>query len=365
MEDIVKNKIDTLQAIRALAFLGIFIAHSNITMFSSGGVWGVSVFLILSGFLMFYSYYDTERIDNNGIIYSLKFGINKIEKLYPLHIVTLLLAILDRYPDNGAIFKVATNAFLVQSWFPNGKIYFSLNAVSWYLSVSLFLYIMFPFILLKMRKYKGIKTAIVIIAVTFVIQMVLAFVSYMVQISITHNAGFIHWFIYIFPLSRLEDFVIGCNLGYIFMNAKKDKEISEKFYTLLELGIIIIIVIQWIAYVMLVSVPSKTDPSIYTENWWGLTGMWTLSSCTLVYVYALGKGKFSKILVNKFLLSIGNLSASAFLIHQMVYRYLNILENKFSGGGYKYINIFVCFIITIITAYVWDKYCKIIRKVKT
>lgn len=362
-----KNKIDSLQVIRALAFLGIFTSHSGITMFSAGGAWGVSVFFILSGFLMVYSYYDTDRIKECGLRSGLKFGINKVKKLYPLHIVTLLIAMpylivgcID-YPGMGRIInptvKTLTNALLVQSWFPSSGIYFSLNAVSWYLSVSLFLYIMFPFILSWLRRYKGIKTAIIIIAVTFAIQIIMAYISSLVQVNLTRDDDFIHWFAYIFPLSRLEDFVIGCNLGYIFIHSQKDhvKEAKHRGLTWLEIGIIVIIAVQWVAYVLLVNIPEKVDPSLSANHWWSLTVLWTITSCALVYVFALNQGYISKLLTNKVVLFIGNFSANAFLIHQMVYRYLNTLENKLFGDTYNYINIFVCFILTMISAYVWEK----------
>lgn len=359
-----KNRINSLQVVRAFAFLGIFASHSNITIFSPGGAWGVSVFLILSGFLMIYSYYDTDRIDSDGVIYSIKFGINKIKKLYPLHIVTMLLAmpylIIDCLEHSGmnsvldSVIKTVTNTFLIQSWFPSIDIYFSLNAVSWYLSVSLFLYIMFPFILSRIREYKGIKTAIIVIIITYVIQLVMSFCSYLIQINIIHNDRFIHWFAYIFPLSRLEDFVIGCNLGYVFIKVKKDNGISDRRYTWMEFGIIAVIAIQMIAYVLFVSIPAKTEPSVSAENWWGVASMWTLSSCALVFLFAFNKGNISRILTNKALLFIGNLSANAFLIHQIVYRYLNTFERKLLGDTFMWINLFACLIITIVCSYAWE-----------
>ena len=75
-----KQKIDSLQAIRAIAFLAILFSHSNISIFFPGGSWGVTVFLLLSGFLMYYSYGSSDRIKEKGLYYSLKFGIKKIKK---------------------------------------------------------------------------------------------------------------------------------------------------------------------------------------------------------------------------------------------------------------------------------------------
>lgn len=48
-----KTKIQTLQSLRGLAFMGIFFSHLG---FAKLGAWSVSVFFILSGFVMYYSY---------------------------------------------------------------------------------------------------------------------------------------------------------------------------------------------------------------------------------------------------------------------------------------------------------------------
>ena len=314
---------------------------------------------------MFCSYGDTDRIKDNGVLYSIRFGIGKIKKLYPLHIITMLLAMpylvyaYLNYSGVGKIlnptFKTLFNISLLQSWIPNSGFYFSLNAVSWYLSVSLFLYVTFPFILSLMKKYNGIKTAVTVIVCVLVLQVVMAFFSYHVQVDLLHSDNFVHWFVYIFPVSRLEDFVIGCNLGYIFKNANNNKEPNSKLYSFMEMGVIAIIIVQWAVYVLMISIPAKADPAIRSRNWWGLTVFWTVTSCSLVYLFAIDRGRISKILANKLLVFIGNMSANAFLIHQMVYRYLDSLERKMLGNSNEYINIVACFLITMISAYIWEK----------
>ena len=50
-----KQKLISLQGVRGIAFLGVFLYHASII---ETGPWGVSVFVILSGFLMTYNYYD-------------------------------------------------------------------------------------------------------------------------------------------------------------------------------------------------------------------------------------------------------------------------------------------------------------------
>lgn len=356
------NRIDSLQGIRAIAFLGIFLFHSGAAVFAAGGTWGVSVFLVLSGFLMVYSYYDSERIDQHGFFYSIRFGIKKIMRLYPLHIAMLLLALpllilkdqglplTERILDPAGKFVIDTA--LLQSWVPDNDIYFSLNGVSWYLSTALFLYMMFPLILFFIKKYRGIKTAVIVILITFGLQILLAFAAYLVQRNLIPKDDLIHWFVYIFPLSRLEDFVIGCNLGYLFLQRKKTNGNGKKQGNLLEFSVIILTVIEWILYVCLIGIPAK---ALSAENWAGLTVIWTMTSCALVYVFALQKGILSRLLKSRPFVFLGNLSDSCFLIHLMVYTYLMVFEDILFGKTAIVVNIILAFFITIAGSCLWKK----------
>lgn len=148
--------IESLQTVRALAFLGIFASHCGVTKL---GNWGVSVFFILSGFLMVYSYYNKPL--NTSFKSCLAFSLKKIKKLYPLHILMMLTAlvfvahslILDYSVKRVILYlgQTVLNVLLLQTWVPSESVYFSLNGVAWYLSVCLFIYACFPPILKRVR----------------------------------------------------------------------------------------------------------------------------------------------------------------------------------------------------------------------
>lgn len=167
--------------------------------------------------------YYYRNIDNNPVAFSVR----KVKRLYVLHIgltifcllIKLLPMVMQHSFDHfGALsIQVILHAFLLQAWIPKSEYYFSLNSVSWYLSMSMFLYCCFPWILSRIRRYNGVKSAIDSIFICSGLMLAASvFASYSGAVS-ARDYFSRHWMTYIFPPYRLLDFVIGCNLGYIFI----------------------------------------------------------------------------------------------------------------------------------------------------
>lgn len=157
------KKIDSFQGLRAIVCVAIFISHSGLGSFGALGAWGVSVFFVLSGFLMMYNYLQREADPKFG----LRFAQKKIKSLYPLHIAMMVVAFLYLLLSHSKTTESLTkalplHALLVQIWIPNPEYYATLNGVSWYLSAITFLYFCFPIILKLFRKI-DIKSVILIL----------------------------------------------------------------------------------------------------------------------------------------------------------------------------------------------------------
>lgn len=332
------NKIESLQIVRALAFLCIFTSHCGITQL---GAAGVSIFLILSGFVMFYSYY----YKNVKISFwnNFKFSLKKIWKLYPLHIFTMIIAIFITTDVSiktltiKGIIKILANVFLIQAWIPNRFFYFSLNGVAWYLSASIFLYAMFPFILNKIKKIKSIKTSLLVIVIIYMIQILLGYISN--YIYIPHSCYFVHWFTYIFPIFRLGDFCIGCLLGFIFLHIKTNN-MNKHITTLLEIGTFLLFFIENRIYV--------NQIGYFGQESFKYTMLFLPTSILIVFLFAVNKGFISKILNCKPVLFFGNISAYTFLIHFIVIQYLGVIFPRFELAPHKGFIFIIALIITII-----------------
>ena len=310
-----KSRIQSLQALRALAFAGVFFTHRECL---PAGRWGVSVFLILSGFLMMYSYYKKDLPDN--LFFSAKFSLKKIWKLYILHALLTWLLIPYCWGDtlswppemivDSPKEKLVVNLLLLQSWYPRWTMFFSFNGASWYLSTSLFIYFCFPKILKILKKQKSEISPYLCIAIVYILQFVIGYYTSVVHYTMRHTNDLALWVTYIFPPYRLGDFIIGCNLCKIYLNNNRKESLNNKIYTLYEIITLAVVAVSLYIFIY----PFSFIPS----NWYIHTIMFTPSSIRIVYLFAKKAGLITKLLTNKFMIFIGNISPYGFLIHNAV-----------------------------------------------
>ena len=132
------RKLKSLQGLRALATIGIFLFHSGLLL---EGTFPVTFFFMLSGFMMYYTKHELNGFKdfaswNKGYVWK------KIKQFYPLHFITFVMAcFIGRVwlrPLKDTIISGVLNLLLINSFVPEYALVF--NGVSWYLGITLFLY---------------------------------------------------------------------------------------------------------------------------------------------------------------------------------------------------------------------------------
>lgn len=362
-----EKKLNQIQALRGIAFLGVFLNHTGLKWFGAAGHWGVSVFLVLSGFLMFVSYSDNDRIKRISIRDNIVFSWRKIKKLYPLHICTMVAMMLFAFVGGGRIpwklliLKVGINVAMLQEWLPIKNV--SINGVSWYLAAATLCYFIFPFALSFISKIRSQATITYIVVGIHLAQIIS---GYFLSLLPTVNGGDIflsnmsEWAIYFFPPMRVLDFLIGCCAGCLYINRDQSRSIQTNSAKI-ELFVVAEIVLANIFCVMyethITNVMGEANGSYL---WWTYSIPFTLSSAVLIYLLMNKQSPFGKMITNKITVFLGDISGVAFLIHYVVFQYMKSFICTFIsrdfydhyGGWFK---LTIGLAITIVVTLMWTK----------
>jgi peptidoglycan/LPS O-acetylase OafA/YrhL len=237
---------------RFLAALGVFIAHEVggirhgqpiahplvrwLVAFGRQGTNGVTFFFILSGFILMYNYHD--RLVHNRDSWQ-RFWIARIARIYPVYFLTFTAAILPfviheraqgwLYLLRTAVVQIA----VVQDWTVHTAIYIAAyNGPSWTISVEFFFYLMFPIVLLRVRRWSLLALTLVMLVGWLIIWLAAQMLSHDPTLS---------WWLINSPPARFVDFFTGMTLGKLFLQRSSRQRLSYQQASWAEGGLILLL----------------------------------------------------------------------------------------------------------------------------
>ncbi len=179
----------------------------------------------------------------------------------------------------------------------------------------------------------------------YVGQIIFAINSSIVHLPDILSDNYSKWVMYICPLIRCGDFYIGCCAGYAYKN-RKEHNTSKRFATVTEILSIAFIVVSNVIY-------SRRMGFIGSECF-RYSLLFTPSSVMLIYIFAMEEGVISKLLANKPLVWLGDLTAYAFLIHPIAIRFVTVVFHRFYSIILNpWIIVFWGFVVTVISTIIW------------
>lgn len=325
-----KELIRPLTALRFYAAFVVFSLHGSML---PGLEWlghphaelqgrvGVSVFFVLSGFIMTYVYYGADNwVPTRGN--AGRFLVARVARIFPLHLLTMLLCMPLGLMSSTSRIELANlpiHVLLLQEWSPIGYPGPSPNKVSWTLSVEMLFYVLTPILfagMLKAGKRKLLLLGSVFLALA---ALTVAFFTY-------HNdpEAIIH--VERAPF-RVTDYLIGI-MTFLFFQQVKTYDDRWK-QALLPMGIL------WFCGMMAMQY-YRDEPG--GNNLWMLPG-----SVMVVLGTAFRRNTKSWFLASDKMVFLGEASFTFYMVHEFMLRYGRqvLLKLEFSIPVWLYIPWFI------------------------
>jgi peptidoglycan/LPS O-acetylase OafA/YrhL len=313
------RQIPALTSLRFIAALMVMFGHTMGHFYSGfdyAGVtyaalsnlaqMGMSLFFVLSGFVISYNYTSLGSLRPAELK---RFAVARVARIYPAYIAVLLFNNWVWSWNYVTPTGLLAHLTLTQDWFMDTVGGISLisqfhNAeVTWSISAEWFCYLLFPFICFALDRIR--RPLLALVLTWFII------IAYMYGIGLAaHRISqddfkFVEWLGYYSPYIRLSEFLIGCFVFRIgaAMPAPSTGE-RRRIAPLIALGAII-----WLG-IAAVLLNSPGALSIY-----GWCGGYTLGAALLIFWCSRYGGSF---LDNRWLEMAGNASYSFYLLHTLI-----------------------------------------------
>ena len=296
--------IKSLQSLRGIFAILIFLSHYKIdgkVMMDSGGDCGVAFFIMLSGFVISAGYGD--RFKNGNISYS-KFISKRLGKIYPLHWLCFLWAVIIY--GSFSFTTAAANLALLQSWIPKSDYYFSYNAVGWYLSDTLWFYLIFPILTIW-----GFGRSRLLTVLFLFVGAIYVSTLWMIPERLANAI------IYVNPLARTFDFCLGIVLwqllsSHALINIRNRANCINCFFlkSLIEVATILLLIVLLYFY------PQANKNYVLSAYWWPI-----MATIILVFsILDIKGGIITRLLHTKVMIWFGSVSFGFFMFHVLVIR---------------------------------------------
>ena len=335
------------------------------------GYLAVSVFFILSGFVLSYNYSLQTAWSSSQLV---RFGIARFARIYPAYSVGLLLImpfvvrefLLKNFSSarlGKQIVVALLNWTLLQSWFPRTAE--SWNGPGWSLSNEAFFYCCFPFVGVALWRLSRLRSLVVAAGLIWGLALIAPLLAVSIPLSgfgdvpatsLLPNADpFWTSLVKFNPILRLPDFCIGVVLGRLYL------ELRSKHSWLLGQGYFLYV--PGLLLEILAIACGKSVPYPLFHN-----GLLTPLHALVILGFALGGGILSRLLSMQPLVFLGNSSYAMYILHNpvavlMIYfaKQVPFTEHRGLSGFVVYVLVVVC-LSALVLKFVEEQMNRLLKK---
>lgn len=326
--------LDALTGLRFFAAFGVFLYHALMHLYGRSDFWiisggAVSFFFVLSGFILTYVY--QRRLTRSGVA---MFYVTRLARIWPLHVFVLAIAFVFQYQTKYQYYpdllpKLLGHLLLVQSWVPLESWPMDFNGVAWSISTEFGFYLAFPWLLLLGRRRFAV--AYLAIAALTAVGLIL------INPSSPEKHRLVFTVVYCHPLFRLLEFASGMMVAHAYSLGwhRPLERLPAWSHGIFELGALV-----WMAWLVTLNANagfftprSGFFPHYTTAFQWISTGGWLAKGAGLapgavviIWVFAWSRGPISYLISRPFIVYLGEISYSFYLVHYIVLNQLFRLD---------------------------------------
>lgn len=328
------SRINTLDYLRGLSALGIMLFHflskeygeyGADTVVGRIGVYGVSVFYILSGITLYYVYYQKLRPRRSDLIF---FAKKRVLRIFPLlwfcTVITLVLT--KSVPNLWDLFLNLTGLYGFVKW---DTYYVS---AAWSIGNELVFYSFFPLFVFCTKEVK--------MGMTLLSAFILFLFCYYTFFVLKPTGSLDEqWTNYVNPLNQIMYFLTGFLIGHLLGNSRVNNTVS---------GLLVLVgVLVFLFY------PSAGDPiNLVTGSTRVIFSLAVAMVCIGFYKSELNMPR----IIHKPLILLGDISYSVYLLHNIVYNVLDIfLPPALPSLGRIFLALGTTIVVSIFSFYYFEK----------
>ncbi len=195
------------------------------------GYVGVSFFFFLSGYILTYSHAAEYEA---GLGSAKRFWMARVARIYPVYLLSMLMVAVVKFSDflePKHIVAYVADLLMVQSWSIRLVTFF--HSTAWSLSVEAFFYLVFPFLILRMRPRSSLQGWLAV-GVMWALAMAAPVVGLHLYPQAARDAELdntLRGAATIFSIKRipcyaLPEFAAGISLGWLFLRFKPNPRLS-------------------------------------------------------------------------------------------------------------------------------------------
>ncbi len=227
-------RLPALTGLRIFAALAVYASHigppasSPLAMqsFFEAGYSGVTVFFVLSGFVLALNYFEDFRRPTAGGTY--RYFVARIARVYPLYLLVVLYIIVRHNALGESMAGWWQHLLAIQAWHPDLLVAYNFDPPGWSIGVEFFLYACFPLIVPLTARLRSPRALLVAAgAIVLAMAALAGWFDFGPNGGYPWDGGSAHRWLYRSPLARLGDFTLGILAARLYLQTRDRGSITR------------------------------------------------------------------------------------------------------------------------------------------